>query len=403
MAQHHFTFPYLSALKPSDKRREIFDTGEKGLAIRVNTSGKKTFFLRYRFGGRMKRITIGPFPAMELAVARRRARSLKVQINDGEDPQGDKYSKKYSQSNITVRQLAELFKKEHFPKLKDSTRRDYKSRIDKHIIPEFGNIALKDVQRGHIKQFLKKIAESRPIHANRIQAVFSKMFSYAVNEELTTNHPLKTLQKPGKEKRRDRFYEKQEIRALWDAFEQLNEPLQSLFKILLLTGQRIGEASRMRWKDIDTTQGTWVIPEVETKAGRTHAVPITEDVAEILESLHTLTGHNEYVFTSPLNEEMHIYYFRDVTTKIRTISEVSDFRPHDLRRTAATYMAELGTDRTTLGKILNHRGLSGDSHVTSIYDRHDYMKEKRSALNRWGSYLKQILKGKSETKIFKIG
>jgi integrase len=124
---------------------------------------------------------------------------------------------------------------------------------------------------------------------------------------------------------------------------------------------------------------------------------------QIIEQMRLLTGESDYVFNSPKKENTPLAWLTRARVTIQKHSDVSDFRPHDLRRTVATYMAKLAVDRTVLGKILNHKGLAGDTQVTAIYDRHSYMKEKRQAMNRWSSHLQNILTGKTEAKITKIG
>ena len=397
------TDPFIKAMPKPEKRIEIPDGAKPGLFLRVTPSGHKSFVYRYRSGSEIKRYTIGSYSNVSLSDARKEVKRIHRDLKMGIDPIVQK--NRITQKQLTFRELAELFQKEHFKKLKESTRRDYKSRINKHLVPEFGRMAIEDIQRGHIKRFLMPFAEDQPSHANRMQSILSKIFSFAVNEEFTNNHPLKKMPKFGNEIKRERWYNKEEVKALWKAFEERPQPLQSLLKVLLLTGQRLGETSRMKWEDIDTGRAIWIIPESETKAGRMHAVPVAGGFKDILEALHPLTGHTDYVFASPFDNSKPLTYFKPAMEDIRKCEEApKDFRIHDLRRTAATYMAEIGTDRTTLGKLLNHKGLAGDSHVTSIYDRHDYMEEKRRALIRWDSYLQQIITGeKSKSKVFKIG
>jgi len=404
MPKRNLTFNFVSSVKEPG---EYFDANERGrgLLLRVFKSGHKRWELRYRFAGKIRRYHIGYFPDLGLKDARDELSSLKKDIRSGVDPQGEKVRSRYTTENMTFRELASVFEKEYLKRLKESTKRDYRSRINRHLVPAFGPMLLSEIQRGHIRRLLKPMAEKKPMHANRVQAVLSKMFSFALQEEFTTNHPVKGMSKYGKETRRDRYYAKEEIRALWSAFEQQGEPIRSLLKVLLLTGQRLGETSRMKWSDIDTTRSLWVMPKDETKAGRSHTIPIVGQVKHILEALHQITGQYDYVFTSPMKNDRPVADFKGAVARIRDIDECpDDFRIHDMRRTVATYCAELGVDRTTLGKLLNHRGLAGDSHVTSIYDRHEYLDEKRQALTRWDSMLNQIITGEqAETKIFKIG
>jgi integrase len=107
-----------------------------------------------------------------------------------------------------------------------------------------------------------------------------------------------------------------------------------------------------------------------------------------------ITGNKQYVFNSLKSDNEPVTWIHNAKIRIKKISGVSDFRPHDLRRTMASNLAEMGVNRTVLGKILNHKGLSGDSSVTAIYDRYDYLEEKREALENWSQSL--VLYAKSQ-------
>lgn len=386
----------------SPKRIEIFDTSKSGLALRVNPSGYKSFFYRYRFGGKIKRFTIGSYPSVSLADARRRADELRVQVHAGGDPQGDKQHLKNRQAPKTIGELADLFEKEYVERgLKKSTQSSYKSRL-KRIKDKFKQYSVDEVERSDVKRFLKKIADEQPYNANRIQAIFAKMYSYAVEEEFTQNHPLKRLSKFGEEESRNTNYYPEDIRRLWQAMEQESEPIQSLLKLLLITGQRLGETSRMKWADIDTENALWVIPKAETKGDRVHVVPLSAMAIEVLENLHSLNGSKEYVFNSPRKDGQPLSYFRQVMDRIEKAAELDDFRLHDLRHIVATNMQRLKIDFMHIGKVLNHKGMAKEYIVTSRYIDYDYLDEKREALQKWSIELDRIISGK-KAKVFKIG
>ena len=189
------------------------------------------------------------------------------------------------------------------------------------------------------------------------------------------------------EKKRRRIYSIDEIIKLWEAFQAQPEPVCSIMKMLLICGQRSGVTRRMQWADVDLKHKIWTIPAEETKANRTHVVPISDMAVEILKDFEDQFGRSGYVFKSPTIKDQPVQWLQKASEWIQVLSGIDDFRVHDLRRTAATYMAKLGTDRTALGKVLNHKELAGDDHVTEIFDRHNCMKEKRHALGRWATYL----------------
>jgi len=402
MAKRKLTHSFISNLDLPDKRKEISDTVADGLALRVTKTGHKSFVFRYRFGNKVRRFTIGTFGMVSLAAARREAENLHIKVKKGIDPQAEKQANRNRPDPKTVGDLAALFKKKHLPTLRDSTQKSYTARIDSIILPALKNVPAKELSRMDIIEMLDELVYERgeDVNANRVRAILSSMYSFGVQRGIAEYNPVKTIKPLGKEKSRDRVYDEDEIKALWKAFEQQPEPSQSIFKMLLLTGQRKGETCRMQWNDIQDR--IWTIPKNQTKANRTHHVPLIDKAYEILEKLHPLTGKSAYVFQSTFKKNQPITRLSDAVERVREISGVDDFRMHDLRRTAATYMAESGTERTIIGKVLNHKGLAGDNQVTARYDRYDYMKEKRTALNRWAHKLQQIIEG-TETKITKIG
>ncbi|OAN61656.1 hypothetical protein A8B79_04310 [Balneola sp. EhC07] len=176
-----------------------------------------------------------------------------------------------------------------------------------------------------------------------------------------------------------------------------------MLKMLLIIGQRLRETRRMKWDHVKDR--VWIIPAKENKANRTHYVPLSSFALSILERMKSINGESDFVFESTAKKGRPINWLQHAAKRVRESSEVSDFRIHDLRRTAASFMAKDGVNRTVLGKILNHKGLAGDSKITSIYDRHDYLVEKKNALENWGYLLYTILgeKQPAKAKIYRIG
>lgn len=402
MPKHNLTPGFISSLK-TEKQTDFYDEHTAGLGLRISPGGTKTFFYRYRFKGKTRRFTIDRFSkSFTLSDARAKVDELRSYVKKGGDPQGERQAEKYTERPKTIGELAEQFKLQYISKeLKKSTQSSYKCRLKK-IEDKFSKSFIDDLTRAEIKRFLKDIAEKQPYNANRVQAIFSKMYSFAIKEEYTENHPLKKLEKFGEEKEREPNYGSNEIRALWGSFETEREPIQSLLKMLLICGQRLGETSRMRWKDIDTENALWIIPKEETKGKKTHVVPLSEMAVKILENLHQLTGNSEYVFRSPNKDNAPLSHFGATAERIRGKSKLPNFKIHDLRHTVITGMISIGIDFVHVGKTVAHKGLGKEYVVTNRYAHYEYMEEKRKALQRWSNHLQQVITGE-ETKIFKIG
>ena len=391
------TDPFIRNHPAPDTRMEIYDKHTKGLAVRITKTGHKSFVYRYRFNDKVRRYTIGSYPKMGLADARAEVKELAYKIMNGTDPLREKMEKKSRPEPMKFEEMVKEFKKKHLPTLKQSTQRSYTERIDGQMVPAFKGMAVKNMSRGVIIELLEEIAYERnsPYQSNRVRSILSSMFSFAVQREIAEFNPVKTIKPLGKEKKRDRVLEEEEIKKLWHGFDTLKEPTQSLFKLLLLLGQRLGETRRMEWDHI--SNNVWTIPEEHTKAKRKHYVPLPPSAQNIIEDLR---NDSNYVFESFYRDGKPIKTVQSTFKRLSKRLSIPDIRIHDLRRTAATYMAELGTDRTTLGKILNHKGLAGDNQVTARYDRHRYMDEKEQALKSWSKKLERIVERNEESKSF---
>lgn len=407
MASQNLNDPFIKNYQAPTKRVEVYDDLVNGLALRVTTTGHKSFVFRYRFNKKVKRFTIGSYPNVSLSKARSEAKQLSYKVMNGIDPLIERQAiKKEPEDLITFSILCDRFTRRHLPTLRKTTAKEYLRVIDVELKPLFGDRPANEIQRKEIIDLLDEIAFDRGsvTSSNRVRATISSIFSFGIDKAIVEANPVLSIKRKKGENKRDRVYSPEELKVLWNAFENQAEPIQSIYKMLLLCGQRSGETRRLKWNDIDSEKKIWTIPKEQTKAKRTHIVPLSETAFEVLENIRPLTGKSEFVFQSPKLENQPVEWLQKATDRIKKESGVEDFRVHDLRRSMASYMAQLGIDRTVLGKTLNHKGLAGDDQVTAIYDRYDYMNEKRIALENWGIHLKGIING-AETKanVYKIG
>ena len=174
------------------------------------------------------------------------------------------------------------------------------------------------------------------------------------------------------------------------------EPICALFQFLLLSGQRSGEVKSMRWSDI--SNGIWILSSDQTKNRQRHQVPLSSQAKRVLNRLERAPkAESDFVFPSPRGG--HLQWLQKAGNRICRRAGL-DFTPHDLRRTAASKMAELGVDRFTLAKVLNHK--SAEREVTAVYDKYRRDKEVRQALVDWGRELERIVSEGGSEKILTI-
>jgi integrase len=376
----------VEALKPPETGQvDYWDTGLTGFGIRVSAGGRRTWTLMYRHGSRKRRLKLGTYPAMTLAVARDRAGAALRQVAEGEDPAGLKQAEKRAE---TFAELADDYLERYAKKRKRTWRLDDRA-LKKDVLPAIGSRKVKDVERADVRRLLQNIvARGATIQANRTHALVSKIFNWAISEDVATVNPVRGIEKPGVEQQRDRILTDDEIRAVWLACDQETPSFGIAVKLRLLTAQRSGEVTRMRWQDIEGEW--WTIPAEHAKNGLAHRVPLSLQARVEIDAMGNRSQTVGWVFRSSRQDGPFVSNWRSIG-RIRRHSGV-DFVMHDLRRTAASRMTgDLGVNRLTVSKILNHV----ESGVTSVYDRHSYDAEKRQALDAWGRRLEQIISDES--------
>lgn len=325
---------------------------------------------------------------MTLSEARDEVTRIKNEINNGIDPKEEQKKRK---NPTTFKGIADEFKQKHIPQKKASTQKEYKRILKSELVEEFGTMGIQSITRARLKRLLDKKAytDKSPVMANRIRAVASSLFSFAINEGLVKDNPVESIDTYKKAAKRNRIYSKKEIKQLWHYFGKQNEPIDSYLKFLTLTAQRKTETMKAKWSDIHGD--VWVIPAELSKNGKEHRVPLPPVAQGILNDLRVYSGKSDFVFLSPRADNKPLSSVRSCAQRIQENTKVKDFRYHDIRRTVATNMAKLGVQRSIVGKILNHKSASEDDMITSIYDRYSYMDEKREALQKWEGRLKEIL------------
>ena len=388
---------WLKKLKAQEKQVDYFDTLLPGLGLRIGKTGKKTWIVMYRVKGHKTkhRLTLKKkYPQLSLKEAREKAKVILVKADEGHDPAREKQEGKKAS---TFEDLSNKYLEKYAIK-KRSVYEDRRI-IAKDFMPAWGHWKARDVKRRDVKKLLDRIVDrGAPIQANRTLALIRKIYNWGISEELVKNNPCLQIKMPSQENQRDRVFSETEIKALWGAFEQVGPTMECLFKLCLVTAQRGGEVKAMRWQDIDLDSGWWTIPAKYSKNGLPHRVPLSKLALDILKQMEAISGKDKWVFPSPVKKCGHIRNVQKTALRIRQYSGVSDFKPHDLRRTAASLMTSMGIPRLTVSKILNHV----EQGVTRVYDRYSYDKEKRIALDKWARKLEQILTGK-QAKVVSIG
>lgn len=423
--------------RPSS-RLEVAVDGHKGLYAWVYPSGEVVFMFRYTMpgGGSRKKLRLGKWGESGISLARAFAQHQQAQreLEAGLDPaeeeekrqQAAKAAREERAGADTVAQLVEQFvhRKLRAERWDDETqewKRDPKARtrprkrpkaaqallksnlVDAKLDGEvIGKLKARDLTRRQLVRLLDAIVDrGAPVVANRVHALLVQMFNWGAAKDIIPASPVAGIERPGgAERPRNRVLTTEEIRSFWTKLNtaKMAEPTKLGLKLLLVTAQRRGELTFAKWSDFDLEAKTWTIPIELLKSSHSrrdapepHLVPLSPLALELLGNLQPITGEGIYVLPARADKRKTLSYSERVLS--RAVREnhnhfgIPHFTPHDLRRTAASFMTRLGIPRLHVEKVLNHA--TGD--IAEVYDRHDYLSEKRAALDRWAAHLSKIV------------
>jgi integrase len=337
------------------------DPKATGFGVRSYPGGGKSFFIDYRLNGRQRRYTIGPFPRWSAEAAREEAKKLRKAIDRGIDPAGDKRERRTAP---TVQDLIDRYIADHLPK---KTIAGARINDEKRVLAEIGDklgkhTKVAHVHGGDIADMHRRITESgRPVRANRILAVASKMFSLSLvplaGETLpwrnaVQGNPCKGIQK-NHEEAKERFFSQSELTAISDALAKYDGVGADCIRLIMLTGARPAEAMRAQWDEFDKEPGYWIKPSAHVKQRKTHKLPLSPAAIELVDRLRK-KRKGKWVFPGDKPGEhlaalWHVWHFvRDETGLGK------DARAYDLRHTFASVGAGGGLSLPIIGRLLGH-------------------------------------------------
>lgn len=404
--------------------RDYFDSDVVGLCLKVQPTGAASWCFRYAFGRAQRRLTLGNAKGMSPEAARKAARAALALIAEGRDPAAEKQARRQADRAAAedvshhYPAMAELFIRRH-AMVKNRRWRDQARTLGLRLTwisarrlnnprpgdpaPEFEPVAgslaerwlrtpVREITRADIAaavQDAMTFGGGKGAAANTRLAQLKSLFSWLHAQGFVDAHPCEMLPPPAPHNERERVLSADEIKALWTATATLEAPYRQFVRVLALTGQRRSEVAQMRWAEI--AGETWIIPAARAKNGDAHTVPLS---SLVLAELASLPRKGPHVFTTHPAGATSISCFSDIKKAIGTEmpagTEAWTF--HDLRRSAASHMGDLGVQPHVIEAVLNHR--SGTiSGIARVYNRNPYEREKREALNAWAVRVAEIVGG----------
>jgi integrase len=367
----------------------------RGFGVRVTAAGVRSFVMNYSVARRERRYTIGQHPDWSVLRAVKEARDLRQRIDRGEDPL-DGRRKQETATATTLKAIAEEYLARECGMVRDAdgnaTFENGKLRsgdqrcatFARLLYPTLGDQQIADIKRSDVVRLLDKIEDERgPRMAHVTLAYLSKLFKWhaARNDDFRTPIVRGMGRVKPKDRERKRILTDDELRAVWRAAEASLEPFERMVRFILLTGARRTEAAAMAWIELN---GEWILPAARSKTKVDLIRPLSKEARAALPA--KVDGCCPYVFTTDGTTPLSGY------SKFKVAFDkacgVTGWRLHDLRRTARSLMSRAGVPTDHAERCLGHVILG----VRGVYDRYEYLEEKRDAFNGLAALINSIVK-----------
>jgi integrase len=396
----------IEALRPAEAPYRLSDQRCIGLAVRVPPSGIKTWDLAYRIrgSGKVRRISLGRVADVSLEKARERANELTSAARAGRDLIAEEEeSRAAAASRLTVQQLIELYIRRRVTgRLR--TALDIERRLTRALAPILNRYA-DDIRRRDIRELLDAVADQGiEREAEKRRQTVGAMFRWALSQDIVEMDPTAGLKAYDPGTPRDRVLTVAEIEVLWKWLDSNAVPPDpaEILKLQLLTGARCGEISGLCAEEIDREEWNWTLPAARSKNKRPRVTPLLGAARQIIEArLSTVqSGALFLAETGTVLTAAHIgHYLLARSDKL----PISKFTTHDLRRTVATMLVEMGITLDLVAAVVGHEaGTKETRTLVRHYVRTDLIEGKVRVLRAWDERLQGIVAGREAERVVRL-
>lgn len=383
------------AAKPKIKPYKIAD-GE-GLYLEVTPNGTKFWRLKYRLHGKEKRISIGSYPAISVADARKAKEEIKRDIKVGIDPVLKRLQATQTQAltqQLDFKSMAMEWHEKQMPLWKPKHTGIIKHRFEKYVFPVLGSFPLADIKPVIMLNCLQKIEKTAPDLSRRMKAVCSHVFKYAIATGRAESDPTYGLEAAMKKFKRghyasisvDEFPEF--IACLTDYQDRVNRQTFLALKLLLLTFVRTCELVEARWDEINFEKAVWIIPAERMKMNLPHIVPLSQQSLAIFRELNELNANREFIFPGYYNSRQHMCK-NTMLIAIKRMGYNGKMTGHGFRSLALGIIKEkLGYPHDIADRQLAH---VPKSSVDRAYDRALFLPQRTKMMQDYADYIDKVL------------
>ena len=386
MPRIRLTKSAIDALPTSQSDVVYWDAGWPGFGVKVTPKGRKVFVVLYRTGGagsKLRKYTIGPYGRVTLHQARLAAQKVFSAKLEGRDPAAEKREAKRRVVADRVEDLLEAFIAQRLSQNRSAA--EIARLLRREVGRAWTGKSIHEISKRNVVEVISAIEQrGAPIAANKTLKSIKTFLRWCVGRAVLDQSPAEGVPLPAKEVPRDRVLDDQELAQVILAAREIGGPYGGIVELLALTGQRREEVACLTWQELDLAQRVWILPKSRTKNAKAHIVHLSEHAVGVLKRadqqgplVFSLLG------TKPFQD------FSRAKSLLDRLSGVSGWRLHDLRRTCVSGMARLGVAPHVADKILNHQAgtISG---VAAVYQRHEFLAERRAALDLWGAHIGKL-------------
>ena len=396
----------IEALRPATEPYRVPDQRCTGLAVRVAPSGTKTWDLAYRIrgSGKTRRVSLGRVSDVTLEKARERANELTSAARAGRDLIAEEQeSLAAAATRLTVEKLIELYVRRRVAGRLRSAK-EIERRLRRALSPILQRHA-DDIRRRDIRELLDAVADSgAEREAEKRRQAVGAMFRWALSQDLVEIDPTAGLKAYDLGTPRDRVLTVEEIEAFWkwlDAGALPPDPTEILM-LELLTGARCGEISGLRAEEIDRNEWTWTLPATRSKNKRPRVTPLVGLARHIIEA-RLADIESGPLFTAETGAVMTSAHVGQCLWARADKLPITKFTTHDLRRTVATMLAEMGIALDLVAAVIGHEAGGRETRtLVRHYVRTDLIERKLCALRSWDERLQNIVSGREAAKIVRF-
>jgi integrase len=387
MPRAKLTKSVIDALPNSQTDTVYWDAALPSFGVKVTPKGRKVFIVLYRTGGagsKLRKYTVGPYGRITLHQARIAAQKVFAARLEGRDPAAEKRERKRRVVADRVEDLLEAFIDQRLSQNRSGAE------IARLLRREMGKAwvgrSIHEIGKRDVVEVISAIEQrGAPVAANKTLKSIKTFLRWCVGRAVLDQSPAEDVPLPTKEVPRDRVLSDEELAKIILAARQIDDRYGAIVELLALTGQRREEVAQLAWDELDLTQRVWTIPKSRTKNAKPHIVQLSDQSITVLKRI---TKQSPHVFA--IHQGRPFQDFAVAKRKLDELSQVTGWHLHDLRRTCVSGMARLGIVPHVADKILNHQ--SGTiSGVAAVYQRHEFLRERKDALERWGGHVAKIL------------